>query len=99
MPESSPIEGSAQAAVDSAEAALRAHPMFDRLFRLYRNALLDWTRSGAIQNAAKTLGMDRRAYCDSRLADNQFQWFAAGTHEPITPAHVELAWSQAVGEL
>jgi hypothetical protein len=75
---------------------LRAHPCFDRCVRIYRNALIDWNASGAIQNAAKTLGQDRRAYCDARLSANQFQWFAAGTGEEFTRQHVELAYIDAV---
>ncbi len=80
-------------------ATLRAHPCFDRCFCLYRNALRDWHASGAIQNAAATLGMNCRAYCDARLSVNQFQWTASGTGEDFTRAHVELAYREAVDDV
>jgi hypothetical protein len=73
----------------------RSHPAFDRCFRIYRNALIDWNASGAIQAAAATLGMGRRAYCDSRLSANQFSWVAAGTGDPFTQAHANAAYIAA----
>ena len=75
--------------------ALRAHSAFDRIVRLYRNALIDWNASGPIQNAAATLGMDRRAYADSRLRANQFSWVDNGTGRPLTQAHYEQAYLDA----
>ncbi len=86
----------AQAAVDARVEAVRSHPCYDRCFRIYRNALIDWNASGAIQSAAATLGMDRRAYCDARLSANQFQWYSVGTTEPFTQAHAEVAYVAAV---
>ncbi len=60
------------------------------------SALLDWNASGPIQNAAATLGMDRRAYADSRLHANQFSWMDSGTGHPLTQAHYEQAYLDAV---
>ena len=84
------------AAVNASGASLRAHPCFDRAYRIYRNALVDWHASGAIQNAARTLGMNCRAYCDARLTANQFSWVAAATGDPVTREHVDLAYRDAV---
>lgn len=75
---------------------LRAHPCYDRAYRIYRNAVLDWHASGTIQDAARTLGMTARAYADARLTANQFQWTAAGTGDPITRAHLDVAYQDAV---
>lgn len=86
----------AATAVDDAITALRAHPVYDRIVRIYRNALIDWNASGPIQNAAATLGMDRRAYADSRLHANQFSWLDNGTGNPLTQAHFEQAYLDAV---
>lgn len=78
---------------------LREHPCFDRCFRLYRNALIDWHASGAIQNAARTLGMNARDYANARLSGNQFSWMAAGTGEPFTMAHADSAYADAVDDV
>lgn len=75
---------------------LESHPCFDRCVRLYEKAIVDWNAGPSIQTAAETLGLDRRAYCDARLSGNQFQWTAAGTGEPFTIEHVELAWQTAL---
>lgn len=75
---------------------LRAHPCFDRCFRIYRNALIDWHASGSIQAAAKTLGMNARAYADARLSANQFQWYSTTTPDPFTREHADLAYREAV---
>lgn len=88
---------SAQAAVDKAYAALRAHPCFDRCVRLLRKGLVDWHASEGIRQAAETLGMDRRAYCEARLAANQFLWSSTSTHDMFTQLHLEAAWLDAMG--
>jgi hypothetical protein len=76
--------------------SLASHPAYDHCFRIYRNALLDWHASGAIQNAARTLGMDCRAYCDARLTANQFAWAANATTGPFTYEHASSAYEAAV---
>lgn len=88
----------AQQAVDQAYEALRQHLMYDRCVRLLRNGLLDWNASGAIQQAARTLGMDRRDYCMARLTANSFQWYDVTTREPFTEAHLARAWADVLGE-
>jgi len=80
----------------SNEDVLRAHPCFDRAYRIYRNGVIDWHASGAIQSAARLLGMNARAYADARLTANQFQWSSAGTNDPITRDHLDLAYRDAV---
>ncbi len=75
---------------------LASHPCLDRAYRIYRNAVMDWHAGGAIQDAARTLGMDARSYADARLEMNQFQWTSAGTGDPITRDHLDLAYSRAV---
>ena len=79
--------------------SLASHPCFDRAYRIYRNAVMDWHASGAIQSAARTLGMGARAYADARLTANQFQWTSATTGEPITRAHLDLAYERAVNDV
>lgn len=76
-------------------AELRAHPAYDRLFRIYRNARIDWYASGAIQSAAATLGQDERAYADARLVANQISWSATNTTGPLTREHFDLAYEEA----
>lgn len=78
---------------------MRTHPCFDRCFRLYRNALADWRASGAIQQAAETLGMGARAYSDARLTSNQFMWSSASTGEVFTREHADLAYRMAREEV
>lgn len=78
------------------ESLLASHPCFDRAYRIYRNAIVDWHASGAIQSAASTLGMTARAYADARLHMNQFQWSAAGSGDPVTREHLDLAYRRVV---
>lgn len=82
--------------VDEAILALRTHPGYGRLLRVYRNARQDWRASAAVRGAASTLGMDERSYCDARLSSNQVQlhWASSST-ESLTAAHVELAYLDA----
>lgn len=80
----------------SRDALIRGHPCFDRCFRLYRNAIIDWHASGAIQNAARTLGQNARSYADARLTANQFQWSSTTTDAPFTREHADLAYRDAV---
>lgn len=80
-------------------AELVTHPAFDRCFRIYRNALIDWHASGAFQNAARTLGMNCRAYCDSRLTANQFSWASSTTTGPFTREHADAAYEAAVDDV
>lgn len=75
---------------------IRTHPCFDRCYRLYRNAVMDWHASGAIQSAARTLGMNARAYADARLTANQFQWSSTTTGDPFTREHADIAYRDAV---
>ena len=80
-------------------AAIRQHPAYDRCFRIYRNALIDWHASGAIQDAARTLGMNCRAYCDARLTANQFSWASSSMTGPFTRTHADVAYEAAVEEV
>jgi hypothetical protein len=89
----------AQKRVDELYEGLRAHPMYERCVRLLRNGLYDWNASGAIQQAAQTLGMDRNAYCMSRLTANHFQWYDAKTGDPFTDAHLARAWADVVANV
>jgi hypothetical protein len=78
---------------------LAAHPSYDRAYRIYRNAVIDWHASGVIQSAARTLGMSARAYADGRLTANQFQWTSNSTNEPFTREHLDHAYQQAVNDV
>jgi hypothetical protein len=80
------------------EWTLAAHPCFDRAYRIYRNAIVDWHASDAIQDAAATLGMTARQYADARLDANQFQYVAASTGDEFTRAHLDLAYRRAVDD-
>lgn len=84
---------------DFSDDEMRAHPAFDRCFRLYRNAVIDWHASGAIQNAARTLGMNARAYANSRLSANQFLWASSTTGPSFTIEHADLAYRDAVDDV
>ena len=84
---------------DHTAAQIREHPCFDRCFRVYRNALAEWHSSGAIQSAARMLGMSARAYADARLTANQFSWTSSSTGNPFTREHADLAYKLAVEEV
>lgn len=75
------------------------HPCYDRCFRIYRNAIIDWHASGAIQESARTLGMNARSYADARLAANQFQWTSNSTSDPFTHEMADAAYQAAVDEV
>jgi hypothetical protein len=79
--------------------ARRSHPAYDRIFRIYRNAIVDWHASGAIQNAARTMGMDARGYADSRIRANQFSWPSNNTSDPLTWDHFDTAYKDAVNDV
>jgi hypothetical protein len=66
---------------------------------IYRNAVLDWHASEAIQDAARTLGMNARKYADSRLSANQFSWASSTTGPSFSIAHADLAYRDAVDEV
>lgn len=73
-----------------------SHPAYDRLFRIYVNAVKDWHGSPGVQEAARTLGMSARAYCDSRLQANQLQWASNRTDEQVTREMLDYAYDKAV---
>lgn len=81
------------------ETELRAHPAYSRIYRIFYDALHDWHTLSGIQDAARTLGMNARAYAEARLMNQNFGYASIHTSGAIDRKHLDLAYEQAVTDI
>lgn len=77
---------------------LTLHPAYGQLLIAYKRAREDWDAYPGVREAAESVGLNERAYCDSHIGGTQLAWASITTVEPLAQAHYDHAYALAGGQ-